>query len=60
MIKIQTINETAEGYDIETTIGGTGFEVLHQMTTVLDKMYAGFPELFEMALVHSKWAEDHT
>mgnify|MGYP003312838161 CR=1 FL=1 len=60
MIKIETTNETAEGYYIKTRIEGTGFEVLHQMTAVLDKMYDGFPELFEMALVHSKYAEDHT
>lgn len=60
MIKIEIKNENSQGYDLETHVSGSKFQVLHQMTSVLDDLYKSNHDIFEMALVHSKYAEDHT
>lgn len=60
MLRIETKNETPDGYDIETQIVGHGPLVIQQMSSVLDRMYEAFPELFERALLLSKYAKDHT
>lgn len=60
MIKIETKNETSEGFDIETRIEGNGFEVMQQMASILDKLYEASPDLFEKALLLSQYTEDNT
>ena len=60
MIKIETKNETAEGFDLETRIEGNGLIVVQQLVCILDKLYEASPELFEKALLLSQYTEDHT
>lgn len=60
MIRIETKNEDKEGFDLETRIEGNGLVVMLQMGSILDKLYEASPELFEKALLHSKYTEDHT
>lgn len=60
MIRIETKNEDNKGFDLETCIEGNGLVVLHQMVSILDKLYEVSPELFEKALLLSQYTEDHT
>lgn len=60
MIKIQTHNETKDGFDLEIHIEGDGKIVVPELTTIFDRIYEGSPLLFEMALVESKYTKDHT
>lgn len=60
MIKIQTHNETKDGFDFEIYIEGDCKIVVPELTLIFDHIYAGSPLLFEMALVESKYTEDHT
>lgn len=60
MIKIETKNETREGFDLETFIEGNGLIVVQQLTSILDKLYEASPDLFEKALLLSQYTEDHT
>lgn len=60
MIRIETKNETSEGFGLETRIQGNRLEVLNQMASILDKMYEASPDLFEKALLHSQYTKDHT
>lgn len=60
MISIKTKNETSEGFDLETRIEGNGLVILNQLVSIFDKLYEASPELFEKALLHSQYTEDHT
>lgn len=60
MIRIETKNETSEGFDLETRIEGNGLIIVQQMASILDKLYEASPELFEKALLLSQYTEDHT
>ena len=60
MIKIEIKNETSEGFDIETCIEGNGLIVMQQIASILNRLYEAAPELFEKALLLSKYTEDHT
>lgn len=60
MIRIETKNETSEGYDIETRIEGKGIIIMQQMASILDRLYAADPYLFKTALLHSQYTKDHT
>lgn len=60
MIKVETKNETSEGFDIETLIEGKGIIVAQQMASILDRLYEAAPDLFETALLLSKYTKDHT
>ena len=60
MIKISTSNERETGFDLEVEIKGSGGYVAEELTVILDHCYKYFPELFEFALLHSKYTEDHT
>ena len=60
MIRIETKNETSEGFDIETRIEGNGLIVVQQMASILDRLYEAAPELFEKALLLSQYTKDHT
>lgn len=60
MIKIEIKNETSEGYDIETRIEGNGLIIVQQMASILDRLYEASPDLFEKALLLSRYAKDHT
>lgn len=60
MIKIEIKNETSEGYDIETRIEGNGLIIVQQMASILDRLYEASPDLFEKALLLSKYTKDHT
>lgn len=60
MIRIETKNETPEGFDIETRIEGNGLIVVQQMASILDRLYEASPDLFEKALLLSKYTKDHT
>jgi hypothetical protein len=60
MIRIETKNETSEGFDLETRIEGNGLIVVQQMASILDKLYEASPDLFEKALLLSQYTEDHT
>lgn len=60
MIRIETKNETSEGFDLETRIEGNGLVIVQQLVSILDKIYEASPELFEKALVLSQYTEDHT
>ena len=56
MIRVEIKSETSEGFDIETRIEGNGLKVLLQMTSILDRFYEVAPELFEKALLLSKYS----
>jgi hypothetical protein len=60
MIRIETKNETSEGFDIETHIEGNGLIIVQQMASMLDRLYEASPDLFEKALLLSKYTKDHT
>ena len=60
MIKIQALNETDEGFDMEIHIEGDGTVVVPELLSVFDRIYEASPMLFEVALVDCKYTEDHT
>ena len=60
MIRIETKNETSEGFDIETRIEGTGLIVVQQMASIFDRLYEASPKLFEKALLLSQYTKEHT
>lgn len=60
MIRIETKNETPEGFDIETKIEGRGILIMQEMSSILDRLYEASPLLFEKALLLSKYTKDHT
>ena len=60
MIRIEVKNETDEGYNIEIRIEGNGLIIMQQMAGILDRLYEAAPELFEEALLLSKYTKDHT
>lgn len=60
MIKIETINETSEGFDLEVHIEGKVIILVQQAASILDRIYEANPELFEKALLLSKYTKDHT
>ena len=60
MIKIQTHNETKDGFDLEIHVEGEGNVVVPELISIFDRIYEGSPYLFEMALLDCKYTEDHT
>ena len=60
MIKIQTHNETKDGFDLKIHIEGEPGIVVPELTSIFDRIYEMSPRLFELALVESKYTEDHT
>ncbi len=60
MIKIETKNENKFSYDLEVHISGPKTVCCQQITTIFDDLYHTDPELFENALLLSKYAKDHT
>lgn len=60
MIRIETKNETYEGFDIEVDIQGRGDYIAKELIAIFDHIYKFSPDIFEVALVSCKYAEDHT
>lgn len=60
MIKLIAHNEQEDGFETEVHIEGDGNVVIQQLTCILDRIYEAAPQLFELALVASKYTEDHT
>ena len=60
MIRIETKNETHDGFDFETCIEGNGLVILNQLISIFDELYEASPDLFEKALLHSRYTKDHT
>lgn len=59
MIKLIAHNETEKGFDAEIHIEGENNLVIQELTSLFDRIYAAAPQLFELALVDSKYTEDH-
>lgn len=60
MIRIETKNETHEGFDIEVEMQGRGDYIAKELIAIFDHIYKFSPEIFEAALVSCKYTEDHT
>lgn len=60
MIKLIAHNEQDDGFETEVHIEGDGNVVIQQLTCILDRIYEAAPLVFELALVASKYTEDHT
>ena len=60
MIKLIAHNEQDDGFETEVHIEGDGAIVTQQLTALLDRIYEAVPLVFEIALVESKYTEDHT
>lgn len=60
MIKLIADREDGEGYMTEVHIEGEMFLVIQQLTSIIDRIYEKSPELFEMALLRSKYTDDVT
>lgn len=60
MIKLIAHNEQKDGFETEVHIEGDAIEVTQQLTAIFDRIYEAAAPVFEMALVNSKYTEDHT
>lgn len=60
MIRIETKNETSEGFDIEVDMQGRGDYIAKELIVIFDHIYKFSPDIFEVALVSCKYTEDHT
>ena len=60
MIRIETNNETSEGFDIDVKIQGRGDYVAKELIAIFDHIYKFSPELFEVVLVSCEYTKDHT
>lgn len=60
MIKIETFNEDDNGFQVEMLLKGEAEQVTQQLISVFNHLYENFPALFELALIESKYTEDHT
>ena len=60
MIKLIADKEHDNGFETEVHIEGDAIEVVQQLTAIFDRIYEAAPPVFEMALVNSKYTEDHT
>lgn len=60
MIKLIAYNEQEDGFETEVHIEGDGNVVIQQLTAIFDRIYEAAPLVFELALVESKYTEDHT
>lgn len=60
MIKIETFNEDDNSFQIEMLLKGEAEQVTQQLISVFNRLYENCPELFELALLESKYTEDHT
>lgn len=60
MIKLIAHNEQKDGFETEVHIEGDGNVIVQQLTAIFDRVYEAAPLVFELALVESKYTEDHT
>ena len=60
MIKLIAHNKEKDGFETEVHIEGDGAVVVQQLATIFDGIYEAAPQLFELALLYSKYTEDHT
>lgn len=64
MINIQTTAEDSNGKKVswgtKIVIEGDSELCTHQLACIFNGIYEKAPELFEMALLESKYTEDHT
>lgn len=60
MIKLIADKEEKDGFYTQVHIDGDGSVVVQQLTAIFDRIYEAAPKLFEIALVMSKYTEDHT
>lgn len=60
MIKLIAHNEQEDGFESEVHIEGDGAVIVQQLTCLFDRIYEAAPMVFELALVESKYTEDHT
>lgn len=60
MIKLIAHNEQEDGFETEVHIEGDGNVIINELSTIFDRIYEAAPLVFELALVNSKYTEDHT
>lgn len=60
MIRLIAQNEQKDGFETEVHIEGEGNVIVQQLTAIFDRVYEAAPLVFELALVESKYTEDHT
>lgn len=60
MIRLIAQNEQKDGFETEVHIEGEGGVIVQQLTAIFDRIYEAAPMVFELALVDSKYTEDHT
>ena len=60
MIRIETKNENDEGFELEVLIEGRADHIAKELVSIFDYFYKCSPKLFEVALLSSKYTEDHT
>lgn len=60
MIRIETHNENDEGFELEVLIEGRADYIAKELVSIFDHFYKASPKIFEIALLSSKYTEDHT
>lgn len=59
MIKIETMNETEEGFDCNIYIKGNADTVIPELVSIFDHIYHGSSKLFETVLLECDYTKDH-
>lgn len=60
MIKIETKNETEEGFDCDIHIEGEANICINELISIFDHIYHASPTLFQTALLHSEYCKKVT
>ena len=60
MIEIKTGNENKEGYELQIKLHGVKMLLVDELIGVFDGIYRNAPDVFEKALLLSKYTKDHT
>ena len=60
MIEISAKNERKDGFELSIHVEGNGSKIASELVAIFDYFYKSAPELFERALLASKYTEDHT
>lgn len=60
MINIKAHNETEKSFDLEVELEGTKGVLTVELVATFDDIYNTNPELFERAILLSKFTRDHT
>lgn len=60
MINIKAHNETEKSFDLEVELEGTKGVLTVELVATFDDIYNTNPELFERAILLSKFTKDHT